>query len=177
MGNNEINKSINIIWFKYSLIIFRKTHINIFFLFISSTNISRFYILQVHVPNQWHKCSIIWPIKAQISQLCWETYTNIAVGFPVISVGCKIPFLLRFQTNWLSNRVSLSPRCYLTGLWQGTNLCGIFIDEISTQSTTLPEIIQEQTDQITTVVIFVISAILTITLLFGIAVFIDCRQE
>ncbi|XP_018562282.1 uncharacterized protein LOC108904282 [Anoplophora glabripennis] len=50
-------------------------------------------------------------------------------------------------------------------------------DETSTQSTSLPEIIQEETNQITTVVIFVISAVLTITLLFGIAVFIDCRQE
>ncbi|KAJ8918602.1 hypothetical protein NQ315_013107 [Exocentrus adspersus] len=50
-------------------------------------------------------------------------------------------------------------------------------DEVSTLATSLPEIIEEESNQITTVVIFVISAILTITLLFVMAVFIDCRQE
>ncbi|KAJ8966132.1 hypothetical protein NQ314_003724 [Rhamnusium bicolor] len=53
----------------------------------------------------------------------------------------------------------------------------LFSDEFSTQATNLPKIIEEESNQITTVVIFVISAILTITLLFVIAIFIDCRQE
>ncbi|KAJ8959815.1 hypothetical protein NQ318_011547 [Aromia moschata] len=52
-----------------------------------------------------------------------------------------------------------------------------FSDEISTKATNLPELIEEESNQITTVVIFVISAVLTITLLFAIAIFIDCRQE
>ncbi|XP_074041266.1 uncharacterized protein isoform X2 [Leptinotarsa decemlineata] len=52
-----------------------------------------------------------------------------------------------------------------------------WMDELSTQSTTIPEIIDEESKQIATVVVFVISAVLAITLLFIAAVFIDCRQE
>ncbi|KAJ8982134.1 hypothetical protein NQ317_002861 [Molorchus minor] len=50
-------------------------------------------------------------------------------------------------------------------------------DEISTQSTSLPDLIEEESNKITTVVIFVISAVFAITLLFVIAIFIDCRQQ
>ncbi|RZC40809.1 uncharacterized protein BDFB_000780, partial [Asbolus verrucosus] len=47
---------------------------------------------------------------------------------------------------------------------------------IASQSTEVPEIIEES-NEIGTIVIFVISAILTITLLFVVAIFIDCRQQ
>ncbi|KAG5900499.1 hypothetical protein JTB14_010910 [Gonioctena quinquepunctata] len=63
---------------------------------------------------------------------------------------------------------------------EGENLSGRMIpwmDEFSTQSTTIPKVIEEESKQITTVVIFVISAVVAITLLFMAAIFIDCRQE
>ncbi|XP_044260018.1 uncharacterized protein LOC123008293 [Tribolium madens] len=51
-----------------------------------------------------------------------------------------------------------------------------WMEDNSSQSTSIPEIIEES-NEIGTVVIFVISAILTITLLFVVAIFIDCRQQ
>ncbi|KAJ3626687.1 hypothetical protein MTP99_017166 [Tenebrio molitor] len=52
----------------------------------------------------------------------------------------------------------------------------MWMEENSSQSTSVPEIIEES-NEIGTVIIFVISAILTITLLFVVAIFIDCRQQ
>ncbi|KAJ3642197.1 hypothetical protein Zmor_025003 [Zophobas morio] len=46
----------------------------------------------------------------------------------------------------------------------------------SSRSTLAPEITNES-NEIATIVIFVVSAILTITLLFVVAIFIDCRHQ
>lgn len=48
---------------------------------------------------------------------------------------------------------------------------------MTTQSPITSEITDMDSKELTTVIIFVISAILAITLLFVIAVFIDCRQQ
>ncbi|KAF2884516.1 hypothetical protein ILUMI_21661 [Ignelater luminosus] len=50
-------------------------------------------------------------------------------------------------------------------------------DDFSKASTNLPEIIAEEDAAVGTLVIIVISAILSITLLFVMAVFIDCRHQ
>ncbi|XP_019866580.2 uncharacterized protein LOC109595616 [Aethina tumida] len=52
-----------------------------------------------------------------------------------------------------------------------------WMDDVPAQSTSLPEILEEETNEIGTVVIFVISAVITIALLFMVAIFIDCRQQ
>ncbi|CAH0554902.1 unnamed protein product [Brassicogethes aeneus] len=52
-----------------------------------------------------------------------------------------------------------------------------WMDDFSNQSTSFPEVLKEETSELGTVIIFVISAVLTITLLFVIAIFIDCRQQ
>uniref|UniRef100_A0A6P7FXZ3 Uncharacterized protein LOC114333900 n=1 Tax=Diabrotica virgifera virgifera TaxID=50390 RepID=A0A6P7FXZ3_DIAVI len=51
----------------------------------------------------------------------------------------------------------------------------ILQDDLTTKSTDIPNI--TNSNDITTVIIFVISAIFVIALLFLIAIFIDCRQE
>ncbi|CAH1115270.1 unnamed protein product [Psylliodes chrysocephalus] len=50
-------------------------------------------------------------------------------------------------------------------------------EETSTPLPTVQDVADSDSKQLTTVIIFVISAILAITLLFVIAIFIDCRQQ
>ncbi|XP_066247803.1 uncharacterized protein [Euwallacea similis] len=47
----------------------------------------------------------------------------------------------------------------------------------STTNLSLTQIIEDESKQVQTVVIFVISAVLVIILIFMLAVFIDCRQQ
>lgn len=51
-----------------------------------------------------------------------------------------------------------------------------WMDDILNQSTSLPDVTAEEPHGQMTVVLFVISAVLTITLLFALALFIDFRQ-
>ncbi|XP_072393047.1 uncharacterized protein [Diabrotica undecimpunctata] len=49
--------------------------------------------------------------------------------------------------------------------------------ELTTKSSDIPNITNSNSNDITTVIIFVISAIFVIALFFILAIFIDCRQE
>ncbi|XP_030757590.1 uncharacterized protein LOC115883364 [Sitophilus oryzae] len=51
------------------------------------------------------------------------------------------------------------------------------MNESTSTNPTITEIIQDETNQVTTVVIFVILSVLVIVLIFLMAIFIDCRQQ
>lgn len=53
----------------------------------------------------------------------------------------------------------------------------MFPDGFLDQSTSLPEAFADESGHVAVLIIFVVCAVLAITLIFILAVFIDCRQE